>query len=140
MVYLKATKVNVKRNNNHLSVCGVASDFSPREVASETSVGLFEPSIFLKLATWRTYLTRMATMQTLPTAQQQSTVLSVRVSYGMLLWWFSRWEVERTWNAGDDQAYNGMFLQCWREWYGDRDDWQHDAGDFCGGRCESVGA
>lgn len=71
--YLKATKVNVKRSSSHLSVCGVASDFAfPNDDASERSVVL-EPSIFLKLARCRMYLTRMAIMQTLPTTQQQST-------------------------------------------------------------------
>jgi hypothetical protein len=44
----------------------------PREVVSETSV-VFELSILRKLARWETYLTRMAMMQMLPTAQQQST-------------------------------------------------------------------
>lgn len=72
--HLKATKVKVKRSNSHLSVCGaVTSDFAfPSDDASERSVVL-EPSIFLKLARCRMYLTRMAMMQTLPTTQQQST-------------------------------------------------------------------
>lgn len=74
LVYLKATKVKVKRSNSHLSVCGaVTSDFAfPSEEASERSVVL-EPSIFLKLARCRMYLTKIAIMQTLPTTQQQST-------------------------------------------------------------------
>lgn len=77
--HLRATKVKVKRSNSHLSVCGaVTSDFAfPSEDASERSVVL-EPSIFLKLARCRMYLTRMAMMQTLPTTQQQSTGWSLR--------------------------------------------------------------
>lgn len=71
--HLKATKVKVKRSSSHLSVCGTARDFLPRDVAAERSVDL-EPSILRKRATLWIYLTRMATMQTLPTAQQQSTV------------------------------------------------------------------
>ena len=75
--HLKATKVKMKRSNNHLSVGGIARDFLPKDVASETSV-VFETSILRKLARWETYLTRMAMMQMLPTAQQQSTGTSSR--------------------------------------------------------------
>ena len=71
--HLKATKVKVKRNSSHLSVCGTARDFLPKDVAADMSVDL-EPSILRKRATLWIYLTRMATIQTLPTAQQQSTV------------------------------------------------------------------
>lgn len=70
--HVKATKVKVKRSSSHLSVCGTARDFLPKDVVADMSVDL-EPSILRKLATLRTYLNRMATMQTLPTAQQQST-------------------------------------------------------------------
>ena len=95
--HLKATKVKVKRSSSHLSVCGTARDFLPKDVAAERSVDL-EPSILRKLATLRTYLTRMATMQTLPTAQQQSTdyycVSWVRHSIGH--------SGKRTWSASQD--------------------------------------
>jgi hypothetical protein len=75
-IYLKATKVNVKRSSNHLSVCGAVASVGvlPGVDASDRSVD-FEPSIFLKLARWQMYFIRIATMQTPPTAQQLSTVV-----------------------------------------------------------------
>jgi hypothetical protein len=79
--YLSATKVKVKRNNSHLSVCGVMRDFFPSDVASETPVVSPVPlSSLRKLMMWRMYLTRMRTMQALPTTQQHSTVC-YHVSY-----------------------------------------------------------
>jgi hypothetical protein len=85
--HLSATNVNVNRSSNHLSVCGAVASGGvfPTVEASERSV-VFEPSIFLKLTRWRMYLIRIATMQTPPTAQQQSTVLVFALAvlrYGM---------------------------------------------------------
>jgi hypothetical protein len=94
--HLRATKVNVKRSNSHLSVCDPNTDL-PFKVLREMSVDL-ECSMLENLARPRTYLIRMATTHTLPTNQQHITVYQVSWDVGSLSSWTTP-----TWSADKSQ-------------------------------------
>jgi hypothetical protein len=114
--YLRATKVNVKRSNNHLSVCDPNTDL-PFEVLREMSVDL-DCSMLENLARPRTYLIRIATTHTLPTNQHHITVYHVSWDVGGFRVWTTP-----TWSTDKGQRQDRMLFQNRCERHSDQDDW-----------------
>jgi len=120
--YHRQTKVKLKRSRSHLSVKEMAWFIFPlpcvvgdcREMSTDR-----ESSILTKLARPRTYLIRMATMQTPPTSQPRNTrnKVSSDVREEVVVLGLSR---ARTRSTADDQSSGEAMIEARRKGKDDR--------------------